>query len=183
MTWGSPAAALAGCGSGNDADKLSDVERTRWRKQACDWLWADLAEWAKKLGSASEADRVMVQKALMHWRGDPDLVGIRQPSALDKLSTDERKKILSLWSEVDSVLGRTRMNKSSLSPDAARCLTGRHCGTALSLYANLLWHRRLLFFIGSRRAGRGGVFACDPSLGEAHGCGRPRLADEAQDRR
>src|SRR5262249_52830376 len=37
------AAVLAGCGQGNDAGKLDAAERDRWRRQALDWLRADLA--------------------------------------------------------------------------------------------------------------------------------------------
>src|SRR5262249_42376836 len=37
------AAALAGCGRGEDAANLSEVERTRWRAQARAWLRDDLA--------------------------------------------------------------------------------------------------------------------------------------------
>src|SRR5207247_744373 len=36
------AAALAGAGQGADAGKLGDKERARWRKQALEWLRADL---------------------------------------------------------------------------------------------------------------------------------------------
>src|SRR5215472_4056243 len=38
------AAALAGCGQGEDAAKLNDNERTRLRQQALTWLRADLAQ-------------------------------------------------------------------------------------------------------------------------------------------
>jgi hypothetical protein len=36
-------AALAGCGRGADGANLSEAERAPWRKQARDWLRADLA--------------------------------------------------------------------------------------------------------------------------------------------
>src|SRR5262249_59110865 len=41
------AAALAGCGAGQDADQLDDKERAGLRRQALDWPRADLA--AKRL--------------------------------------------------------------------------------------------------------------------------------------
>ena len=43
------AAALAGCGRGEDGAKLGDGERARWREQARQWLRADLAVWTKAL--------------------------------------------------------------------------------------------------------------------------------------
>jgi tetratricopeptide (TPR) repeat protein len=42
-------AALAGCGQGQDAAKLDDAERARLRRQALDWLRADLAAWGALL--------------------------------------------------------------------------------------------------------------------------------------
>jgi hypothetical protein len=99
-------AALAGCGLGENRTKLSEAERAGWRKQARDWLQADLAVWAKTLDSGSRAARDLAKKKLTHWRADPDLAGLREPSALDRLSTAERKECLTLWNEVASVLNR-----------------------------------------------------------------------------
>jgi eukaryotic-like serine/threonine-protein kinase len=105
------AATLVGCGGGEDGAKLSEAERTRWRKQARDWLQADLAVLAKKLDSSTAVDYVLVQKTLTHWRADPDLAGLRESSALDKLSADERKECLALWKEVADVLNRAQKTK------------------------------------------------------------------------
>src|SRR5262249_58603673 len=82
-------AALAGCGLGEDGAKLSEAERTRWRKQARAWLRADLAVWAKTMDSGSRAARVLVRRLLTHWQADPNLAGLREASALDQLSADE----------------------------------------------------------------------------------------------
>src|SRR4029453_1259708 len=40
-------AALAGCGLGEDALKLGEGERTKWRRQAREWLLDDLAAGVK----------------------------------------------------------------------------------------------------------------------------------------
>jgi eukaryotic-like serine/threonine-protein kinase len=101
-------AALAGCGLGEDGAKLSEAERTRWRKQARDWLRADLAMWAKTLDSNSRAARDLAKKMLMRWQADPDLAGLREPGALEKLSADERREYLALWHEVGAALHRTQ---------------------------------------------------------------------------
>jgi serine/threonine-protein kinase len=105
------AAALAGCGLGKNAAKLTEAELTQWRKQAREWLQADLAVWSKKLDGGAAADRVLAHKILMHWRADPDLAGLREPSALDRLSADERNECLALWNEVGIALNRAHEAK------------------------------------------------------------------------
>src|SRR5438445_505591 len=97
-------AALAGCGRGEDADKLNEEERMRWRKQARQWLRADLALWEKMLDSGSAMAPDLAKKMLTLWQAEPDLAGLREPSALDKLSADERRECLALWDEVANVL-------------------------------------------------------------------------------
>jgi eukaryotic-like serine/threonine-protein kinase len=97
-------AALAGCGGGEDGAKLSNAERARWRKQAREWLRADLAVWAKMLESGSLATRVVVGKILMHWQSAPDLAGLREQGALDRLPADEQEECLELWKQVAAVL-------------------------------------------------------------------------------
>jgi serine/threonine-protein kinase len=99
-------AALAGRGLGLEGAKLSEAERGRWRKQARDWLRADLEVWAKILDSRSRTGRLRVRQMLIQWQADPDLAGLRKRSALDKLSADERKECLALWKEVALVLNR-----------------------------------------------------------------------------
>src|SRR5260370_40498862 len=49
------AAALAGCGQGEDADKLNTKERAGLRKQVLDWLQADLK--AYRQGVDKSADK------------------------------------------------------------------------------------------------------------------------------
>jgi tetratricopeptide (TPR) repeat protein len=46
-------AALAGCGQGKDAARMDGEERARWRRQARDWLGADLAWWGKAVDKVS----------------------------------------------------------------------------------------------------------------------------------
>src|SRR5262249_41003042 len=91
------AAALAGCGRGEGGATLSQEERTCWRKQARDWLALDLAAWARKAEGGTAADRVQVKNILTHWRADPDLAGLRDKEALEKLPTDERQDCRGLW--------------------------------------------------------------------------------------
>jgi serine/threonine-protein kinase len=100
------AAAVAGSGRGDDASKLSEAEPRRWRRQAREWLQADLTLWVKKLETGPVADRVLMRKTLRQWRADPDLAGLREPSALETLSADERQECLALWQSVASLLDR-----------------------------------------------------------------------------
>jgi serine/threonine-protein kinase len=98
------AAALAGCGQGQDADTLDSTARARLRQQALDWLRADLAAWHKVLeGNRSKATPV-VRQQMQHWLQDPDFVGVRRPQALDQLPEAERSAWRKLWTEVEELL-------------------------------------------------------------------------------
>src|SRR5262249_9520621 len=104
-------AALDGGGLGEDAAELDEAERAGWRKQARVWLQADLSAWANMLDGGNAADRLRAQKFLAHWRVDPNLAGLREPGAVDKLSADERQECLGLWGEVAAVLPRAQQTK------------------------------------------------------------------------
>jgi tetratricopeptide (TPR) repeat protein len=96
-------AALAANGEGKDADKLDDKEKARLRRQALDWLRADLAAWAKRAQSHQPADLAEVQQTLLHWKEDTDLAGVRG-DALAKLPEAERPPWKKLWDDVDALL-------------------------------------------------------------------------------
>jgi serine/threonine-protein kinase len=104
-------AALAGCGRGKGTAKLSATERAHWRRQARAWLRADLAVWSKTLDSGSRAVRVHVRKLLAQWQADPELAGLREPGALDRLPADERQESHALWKEVAAVLRRSHATR------------------------------------------------------------------------
>ena len=104
-------AALAGSGQGLDAADLSASDRTRWRKQARDWLEADLAMWSQTLGNGSHSARILVRRLMVYWQTDLDLAGIREPGSLEKLTEEERKECVALWEAVASVLGRAQTSK------------------------------------------------------------------------
>jgi serine/threonine-protein kinase len=101
-------AALAGCGQGKDADKLDDKERARLRKQALEWLKADLAHWTKQ----AESDQPQaVQQTMKHWQADADFTGVRNPDALAKLPAEERAAWQQLWDDVAAVLKKAESKK------------------------------------------------------------------------
>ena len=91
-------AALAASGQGKDAPKLDDPERTRLRRQALDWLRADLAAWA------GAKDRALAQRTLRRWQQDADLAGVRAPEALAGLARAEREAWGHLWSDAAALL-------------------------------------------------------------------------------
>jgi serine/threonine-protein kinase len=93
-------AALAGCGLGEDGPNLNDVERMRWRRQAREWLRADLAAWAKTLESESQASRDLAKEMLTLWLVEPDVSRLREPGALMNLPAEEREGWTLLWREV-----------------------------------------------------------------------------------
>ena len=101
-------AALAGCGQGEDASSLDDAARARWRRQALDWLRADLVRWTKRLEDGTAPVRAEVRKTLGHWRNDPDLAGLRDKAQLSQLPKPEREQCWKLWAEVDALLARAR---------------------------------------------------------------------------
>ena len=71
------AAALAGCGRGEDDPKPDDAERAELRKLALGWLSADLAARRKLLEAGDSQERAGVAQALRRWKQDADLAGIR----------------------------------------------------------------------------------------------------------
>jgi len=97
--------AAAGLGDGAGLD---EKERTRWRKQALDWLRADLAGWRKLLESGSEDDRALAQERLRWWQEDPKLAGLRDPKALATLPAEERKACQQLWAGVAESLSQVQ---------------------------------------------------------------------------
>lgn len=80
------------------------------RKQAVDWLHADLALWTKQLDGKSTTP-VALQQTLQQWHGNPDLAGLRDQDALAGLPPDERQACQKLWDDVNSL--RARLNHES----------------------------------------------------------------------
>ena len=47
--------------------------------------------------------RQAITQALQHWKADSDLAGLRDASAMAKLSDIEQKACRALWTEVDAL--------------------------------------------------------------------------------
>jgi hypothetical protein len=74
------------------------------RKQALEWLRADLSAWSNLKEDPKQRARIM--EVVNHWQLDADLVGVRSADALGKLPVEESAPWQKLWSDVADVLGR-----------------------------------------------------------------------------
>jgi hypothetical protein len=91
---------------------LDASAKARWRKQALEWLKADLAAQAKILQDGPPAARRSTQPTIQHWQADPDLAGIRDESELKRLPEDEQRAYHALWAEVAALLANARTGAS-----------------------------------------------------------------------
>jgi tetratricopeptide (TPR) repeat protein len=89
------AAVRVGAGEGPDGARLGGPERARLRRQALDWLRADLALRTRLLQSGKSVDW-----ALKFWQTDPALGSVRDPVALTNLPAEERANWQRLWEDV-----------------------------------------------------------------------------------
>jgi serine/threonine-protein kinase len=104
-------AALAAAGQSEDARLLPDKVALKFRQQACRWLQADLALYARLAEGDDPRVKQVVQQQLRHWQKDADLHSVRERTALGRLDADERQQWWRLWQEVDVLLARTRPSK------------------------------------------------------------------------
>jgi tetratricopeptide (TPR) repeat protein len=114
------AAALAGCGQGQDAGRLSDKERAGLRRQALDWLRADLQAWQSLLGKGPHTNRPVVVQQLAHWLKDTDFNGVRGEKALAGLLEAERADWQKLWADVEKTLARVRQESNRQEKSAKK---------------------------------------------------------------
>src|SRR5262249_34497012 len=97
-------AALAAAGVGEDAAQLDDRERRRLRKQALDWLRADLALRTRQLESDKPAERRWAKAVLRQWQQDADLAGVRDKAALAGPPAAAREAFTQLWADFAALL-------------------------------------------------------------------------------
>jgi tetratricopeptide (TPR) repeat protein len=109
------AAALASGGKGADAEKLGS-ERSALRKQALDWLRADLKASRQALVTSGDADKSEIALRMQQWLRDTDLAGVRGREVLSKLSNEERESWQSFWEEVEEVRRRATQKTTHAGP-------------------------------------------------------------------
>jgi tetratricopeptide (TPR) repeat protein len=98
------AAALAGCGRGQDDPPPSETRKAELRRQALDWLKLDLTLRSQQLATADA--RKDVARAMTRWSTALDLGGVRDSEALAKLPDAEREEWRALWADVEALLKR-----------------------------------------------------------------------------
>jgi serine/threonine-protein kinase len=102
------AAALASCGQGQDVAGLDAKERARLRRQALEWLRADLDAWGDLLEREPDNARTVAIKWIKNWLVDPDFAGVRGEEALAKLPEAERPAWRQLWADLAEMLARVQ---------------------------------------------------------------------------
>jgi hypothetical protein len=96
------AAAQAATGQGRDAADLDEQTRVNFRRQALDWLRAELKAHRRPVEQKPER----VAHDLQDWQWDLHLAGVREPKALAQLSETERHAWQKLWADVADTLAR-----------------------------------------------------------------------------
>jgi hypothetical protein len=104
------AAALASCGQGRDAADLDEKTRAGFRRQARDWLRAELEARRRLL----EKNRWAFPLGMDRWLADPAFDGVRQSQALARLPAAERQAWQELWADVADTLARA---EGSIPPE------------------------------------------------------------------
>ena len=96
-------AARAAVSASEDARVSSESgpeARAKWRRQALDWLRADLATSRAIVASGTAPQRAGVARRLGRWLADPALASIRDEQALAGLPEPERSALGKLWADV-----------------------------------------------------------------------------------
>jgi serine/threonine-protein kinase len=102
------AAALAGCGQGEDAAALGPMQRLRWRRQALTWLSGDLRAWQQFLAQEPVQTQPVILRAMQHWQTNAVFNGVRGEVALGRLPGEERVAWAKLWVGVANLLAQVK---------------------------------------------------------------------------
>jgi serine/threonine-protein kinase len=98
-------AALAAGGEGEDAASLDEAARSQWRMRSLQWLKEDLAErMAKQPTSAT--GRAALREKLPGYENEPDLAGVRDAAALERLPAEQREACTAFWKDVAEAIAQ-----------------------------------------------------------------------------
>jgi hypothetical protein len=101
-------AAFAGCGQGRDAADLDEQSRAGFRRQALEWLRAELEVRHRLLEQEPERPHGTVADDLQRWLWDTPFAGVRGPEALARLPEAERQAWQQLWADVAATRARAQ---------------------------------------------------------------------------
>ena len=101
-------AAAAGAGRDRDADSLDEEGRARWRKQARDWLRADLEESKRLSKSAKNGLQGFLKDRLKNWLTDPDLSALQDRDVCKGLLPAEQNEFQRLCDELRVLADQTK---------------------------------------------------------------------------
>jgi tetratricopeptide (TPR) repeat protein/Tol biopolymer transport system component len=100
----SQSAVLASGNQGDDTGAANDMDRIAFRKQAHEWLKADLDTWSKKLFQTRQLKTTIdLTRTLLLWQYHPNFVQVRDEKHLAKLAKEERESWQRLWTEVEQL--------------------------------------------------------------------------------
>jgi hypothetical protein len=102
------AAVHAGCGQGRDADNFDEQSRAGLRRQALDWLRADLTARRRLLGQEPGKADPTVAHDLQGWLWDTQFARVRGPDHLGWLPEAEQQAWQKLWADVADTLARAQ---------------------------------------------------------------------------
>lgn len=101
-------AVRAAAGQGQDAEQLTEAERSALRTQALECLKADLATCNRILIRGSTSEGTQALGVLEKERQDAAFTPVRDPAELAKLPETERQAWQSFWSELEAILRMQR---------------------------------------------------------------------------
>jgi tetratricopeptide (TPR) repeat protein len=99
-------AILAATGRAADAKGLHDARRVELRRQALEWLKAELADLQRQVEKDGQKARPAVEAALRKWQHVTDLADVRDPAALARLPEPESRLWQGFWKRVAALLAR-----------------------------------------------------------------------------
>jgi WD40 repeat protein/serine/threonine protein kinase len=97
------AAALAAAGQSRGEPPPDDTAKAALRRQALEWLKAELAVRDRMLEENLAQERAGVVPNPSAWKKDDALAGVRDPAALAKLPPEEQQAFARLWADVDGM--------------------------------------------------------------------------------
>jgi tetratricopeptide (TPR) repeat protein len=100
------AAALAAAGQGEDAGPLDDEDRARWRRQALDWLRADLKVLGKLQASPRAEDRLLARERVHDFKFHRAVESLRPRGDIGRLPAEEQKDHNGVWYVIEYLFER-----------------------------------------------------------------------------